>query len=71
MSTTERPLIQDVHLELSKHWKQNLKKNVHANEHPFRLLFQHLDGKSKFPKGFFRQIGRQVEKCEDMEIIDY
>lgn len=44
---------------------------VHANELPFRYLFQYLDIKTSCPKGFFGQIGTQLEKCEDMETIDY
>lgn len=44
---------------------------LHANELPFRHLFQQLDGQTTGPKGFSGPIGKQLEKCEDMEIINY
>ena len=44
---------------------------LHANELPLRHLITRLDGKTTGPRGFVGTIGKQLEKCETLDLVDF
>ncbi|CAG9826869.1 unnamed protein product [Diabrotica balteata] len=44
---------------------------LHANELPLRHLFQRLDGATTGPRQFSGVIGKLLEKCEHLPIVDF
>ena len=44
---------------------------MHTNELPLRHLLQHLDGKTTGPKGYWGEIGKNLENCEKRPIIQF
>ena len=44
---------------------------LHANELPLRNLFQKLDGKTSGPSGFSGKLGRSLEKCENLNVVNF
>ena len=44
---------------------------LHANELPLRHLFQHLDGPTTGPRGFSGPIGKSLQNCEKLPIVDF
>lgn len=44
---------------------------LHGNELPLRHLFHHLDGDTSGPRGFAGPIGKQLDNCEKLPVIDY
>lgn len=44
---------------------------LHANELPLRHLIQTLDGKTSGPKGYTGNIGKKLEVCETLNVIEF
>lgn len=44
---------------------------LHLNELPLRHLFQHLDGATSGPKEYSGPIGKLLECCEQMPVVNY
>lgn len=44
---------------------------LHANELPLRHLIEKLDGKTSGPRGFTGPIGKQLNTCESLPVVDY
>ena len=44
---------------------------LHANELPLRHLIQHLDGPTSGPHGFTGPIGKQIQFCENFELVEF
>lgn len=44
---------------------------LHANELPLRHLVQQLDGKTNDPRGFTGTIGKLLDRCEQMAVVDF
>jgi hypothetical protein len=44
---------------------------LHANELPLRHLIQSLDGRTSGPQGFTGPIGKQLQECENLPIVEY
>lgn len=44
---------------------------LHANELPLRHLMQHLDGKTSGPRGYSGNIGKLLETCENLPLVDF
>lgn len=44
---------------------------LHANELPLRHLFQKIDGKTIGPKQYAGEIGKALETCESLPIVDF
>lgn len=63
-------IIRQLELSLGRplHWFVCL---LHTNELPLRHLLQHLDGKTTGPKGYCGEIGKMLESCEKMPVIDF
>ena len=58
--------------------EQQLKKPMqwlvclfHYNELPLRHLFKHLDGITSGPRGFCGVIGKQLETCEQLPLVQF
>lgn len=56
------------HFEKPLHWFVCM---LHANELPLRHLFHHLDGNTSGPRGFSGLIGKQLENCEKLPVIEF
>ena len=59
-----------IELKLNKpvHW---FICQLHANELPLRHLIQTLDGKTSGPKGYTGNIGKKLERCETLNIVEF
>lgn len=60
--------------QIEKHLKKPLQWiicQLHANELPLRHLFQHLDGKTSGPNGFSGSLGKQLEICHKLPIVEF
>jgi hypothetical protein len=44
---------------------------LHANELPLRHLINNLDGKTTGPRGFVGPIGKQLDKCEALSVVEF
>lgn len=57
-------------LKLNKpvHW---FSCQLHANELPLRHLIQNLDGKTSGPRSYTGDIGKKLEECETLDIVDF
>jgi hypothetical protein len=44
---------------------------LHANELPLRHLISNLDGKTTGPRGFVGPIGKQLDKCEALSVVEF
>lgn len=44
---------------------------LHANELPLRHLFHHLDGGTCGPKGLSGKIGKALETCENLPLVNF
>ena len=44
---------------------------LHANELPLRHLINHLDGKTTGPKGFSGNIGKTLDSCENLPVVEF
>lgn len=44
---------------------------IHANELPLRHLIQTLDGPTSGPHGFTGPIGKQIQSCEKLQVIQF
>jgi hypothetical protein len=43
----------------------------HCNELPLRHLFLHLDGATSGPRAFSGPLGKQLQSCLNMEVINF
>jgi len=60
--------------QIEKHLKKPIQWficQLHANELPLRHLFQHLDGKTSGPNGFSGSLGKQLEICHKLPIVEF
>ena len=60
--------------QIEEHLKKPLQWficQLHANELPLRHLFQHLDGKTSGPNGFSGSIGKQLEICHKLPVVEF
>ncbi|KAL4084226.1 hypothetical protein QTP88_028052 [Uroleucon formosanum] len=60
--------------QIEEHLKKPLQWficQLHANELPLRHLFQHLDGKTTGPNGFSDSIGKQLEICHKLPVVEF
>lgn len=44
---------------------------LHTNELPLRHLMSYLDGKTSGPSGFSGQIGKSLESCESLPVVEF
>ena len=44
---------------------------MHANTLPLRHLFQTLDGKTTGSKGYSRNIGKMLDGCEKLDVVNF
>lgn len=44
---------------------------LHANELPLRHLLQYLDGSTTGPRGFSGEIGKSLQSCENVSIVNF
>ncbi|CAH0547181.1 unnamed protein product [Brassicogethes aeneus] len=44
---------------------------LHANELPFRHLFEHLDGRTTGPSQYMGSIEKSLENCEVRSVVDF
>lgn len=58
----------ELELGRSLHWAICM---LHINELPLRHLFFHLDGKTSGPQSFCGEIGKQLENCLDLPIVEF
>lgn len=59
--------------QIEKHFKKPLLWficQLHANKLPLRHLFQHLDGKTSGPNGFSGSLGKQLEMCHKLPLLN-
>ena len=62
--------IKMIELKLNKpvHW---FICQLHTNELPLRHLFQTLDGKTTGPKGYSGNIGKMLDGCEKLDVVNF
>lgn len=44
---------------------------LHANELPLRHLIENLDGKTGGPRGFVGEMGKKLEGCEKLSVVEF